>query len=150
MEALRIEKEAGHATNFREPMQKDHCVASLQNKSLYEAAMPVFKLNPMATTWQGQPMPGSDVGWAQYEAAETFWTEAALNASGSDEKSQMLIFEGFLPTAVQTLAEIESGAGLVNMPSWQATAWFLPITTPSCGLARTRTSSFSTSSSRLA
>ena len=91
-------------SNFREPFSKDSCVASLKSTGLYEAALPIWRVNPLATEWRDQSLVVGTNNWTQLGACEGFWTSETYRSNGN-----RYIYPGFIPTACGPANEVEAG-----------------------------------------
>ena len=91
-------------SNFREPFNSDNCIASLHSTGLYEAALPIWRVNPLATTWRDYSLVVGANTWSQLEACEGFWSSETHRSNGN-----RYIYPGFIPSACGPANEVEAG-----------------------------------------
>jgi len=70
---------------------------------LYEAALPIWKVNPTCGSWKGVNVIPDSMSWHQYMASLGFWGEERLRASSEDEKTRRFMWPGFVATCVENV-----------------------------------------------
>ena len=69
--------------------------------------MPIWQIDPLCVTWEGEPLMRCDATWPQYNTCLGNWSEAKLIASAEAEEQRRFIFPGILPTAVRGLEVVD-------------------------------------------
>ena len=105
--AVKVNAGPGCPTGFKEPWVMENCWKSLKNNGLYESTLTLWQFNINVDTFQDVALGADNVKWTQYEACLKLWSEDRLVASSNDVAKTRYIFEGFIPTAVTNLDEIE-------------------------------------------
>ena len=95
-------------TSFREAWDMQHCVESLSQNGIYEAAAPLWQFDPLLEHWGDTEIFPHDASWSQFLACLSYWSEANFVSSASAEGQRRYIFPGFIPTAVKSVAIVQA------------------------------------------